>query len=180
MGKTFFLGLMGLSLLFTGCSSIKEKEPLLDSRKVMKADYVFLESKNEEDVKLIFRGIVNNKSVEVHLHQGMNDKKFEVGHWELIGFHYQAKDFEALKGGKRFVLRVKKNSSTYGGSFIVGCPKVPAEQNYLLKDMNFFDRYSFRSSKGLCEVIVGNQLKKIQMNLNISKESNELKVEEGF
>lgn len=181
MSKISFFGILGLTFFLTSCSSHLEKEsPPDDGKKTVKADHTFIELINEDEVRLIFRGVENPKPVELTLYPGITQEKLGAGYWELIGFHFQKRDFQAMNDGKRFVLRVKKNQNTYGGTFIIGCPKVPNDKNNLLKEMSFFDRYSFRSNKGLCEVIVGNRLKKIQINLNTFQESNGLKVEEGF
>lgn len=131
-------------------------------------------------MRLVFRGVENPRPVEISLRYGITQEKLSEGYWELIGLRFKKQDYEVLSGGKRFVLRIKKNQNTYAGTYLVECPRVSQERNNILKEMTFFDRYSFKSSNRLCEVIVGDHLKRIQTNLNSSKEFNELKVQIGF
>lgn len=182
MLKINIFPLVLISFYLTSCSSLtgpdKNGEPSVPAQEV--SGTTFFELSHPDKLAIHFKSVDNAKEMSLPLDQEITRKVFDEGYWELVGFELNGKKFQAMNARKRFVLRVKKNQITYGGSFVVGCPNVGKDQNHLLKDMTFFDRYPFSSKNGLCELIVGNKLEKIQALLNTSSKINKLKIKEGF
>ncbi len=78
------------------------------------------------------------------------------GEWWIKGFKFQGKTYEAMNTSQRATFRVHKNGYSYAGALLVQCPKVGQEHFEELKLMKFFNRYSFSSNQGLCEMVLGN------------------------
>jgi hypothetical protein len=134
----------------------------------------------EGDIQLQFKNVDNDSNLTIIIHEGLTKRFVPVGHWELKGFIRSDKSFISLNTSKKFVMRVPKNKNVYAGSIIVECPKVTSEKMGLIKSMKFFNRYPFSSSKGLCEIIVGDNYNKVQSKLKNTKKINRLNLIMGF
>lgn len=189
--KSFFI-LVFFSLL-NGCASYHEKMsippvetpkkgigPLTNSKKykTLQTGAVW-ELLNREKVTLYFTNVDNGSHLNVILQPGLNSKEAPKGHWELTGYAFRGQSFTSMNTSKKFVFR-KSTENVYAGSVIVSCPKVSGTSLGLLKSMRFFNRYSFRSDRNLCELVVGNDLAGVRSKLRKARKNNNLNLSSGF
>lgn len=85
-----------------------------------------------------------------------------AGEWWLEEMNLGGLIYKSMGLDGSFSLNVLASTPTYGGSYQLGCPKLTQAQSIHLKSMSFFNRYSFISHANTCELVVGNQLKKIK------------------
>jgi len=83
------------------------------------------------------------------------------GHYQLKGFILNGKRFEIMNSSQQFIFHLKANTYSYVGSYIFQCPKVNKQHMDQLKKMNFFNRYPFKSSNKLCELVVGSDFENV-------------------
>ena len=131
-------------------------------------------------VQLQFKSLDNGNKLSVIIENGITQKSIPTGHWELTGFENEGVSFLSMNTSKKFVLTVKPKSNVYGGSIVIGCPSIGQDDFKLLKNMKFFNRYPFRSSKSLCELVVGNDFAGVKSSLQKSPNSKKLSLIMGF
>lgn len=178
-----------LLLVLVGCASLEKREgsksvPVKNSpdhgqtrvEKSSPAPQTVWELLKDQHVTLQFKNVDNGKKLTVILNQGLKFLPVPVGHWELTGFERRGESFVSMKTSKKFVFRVKAKQNTYAGSILIGCPTVSEKNFTLLKEMKFFNRYPFSSESNLCELVVGDDLKRVQSELKRTKENKHLKL----
>jgi hypothetical protein len=121
-------------------------------------------------VELILLNVKGQKEEIVLMDKTLSQLELEPGFWQVSGFVLDGIRFNIMNTGKQFIFKLKKNQSTYVGSYIFQCPKVNGTYLGDMKKMNFFNRYPFRSEKRLCELVVGSDFDKVkQVWKNIDK-----------
>ena len=188
------------SLLFLSCTSFHEKSsPLKSTERTSKRNSksavanaaqgsnpsfrygVLWELIGDEQAKLEFRNVDNpSKTFVTQIARGRGLQSFPSGHWELVGFSDHRGSFACMNTSKKFVFKMKSRAIVYGGSFIIGCPRIEPADFIELKEMSFFNRYPFSGESGICEVIVGNNFANIKNDLTIIRKSNKLDIILGF
>lgn len=161
-----------LMALLTGCASYHQKGTAPVGSPPKSADTsVKVQSLQEtgavwevlnEKLVLQFTNIDDGKNATLILDHGISVKPLSKGHWELSGFEFNGRSYVSMNTTKKFVVNIRPKDNTYAGSYLAGCPRVPATDLKLLKGMKFFNRYPFSSSHGLCELIVGNNFLKVK------------------
>lgn len=91
----------------------------------------------------------------------LSDLTLAPGNWQVQGVVVDGVEFEALEQGAKFTFNVDRKRPSYVGSFVVECPRVSSSKIRPVKKMEFFNRFSFTSLQGTCEMLVGNDLKRV-------------------
>ena len=172
----------------SGCGSFltkpSVKPSISSSSDKIKSDIyehvTFFELASPGKVQLQFKSLDNGRNLSVIIENGITQKSIPAGHWELTGFERDGVSFLSMNTSKKFVLTVKPKSNVYGGSIVIGCPSIGQDDFKLLKNMKFFNRYPFRSSKNLCELVVGNDFAGVKTNLQKPLNSKKLNLIMGF
>lgn len=134
----------------------------------------------ESSLTLQFTNVEDETYMTVVIEKGISQKSFPGGVWELTGFEENGKSFLSMNTTKKFILRSKENSLSYGGTIILGCPSIPKDSTQFLKKMKFFDRYPFSGTSGICEMVIGDNFAEVRMALKKSQKSRQLKLNMGF
>lgn len=185
-----FLALIPLIFLLNGCAT----RPAKTSPSVTEAASPVKEAKTEalrtrgvawdlieaEQLTLQFKNVDTDSNLSVVIEKGVSIHPVSAGHWELTGFEISGRSYTSMNISKKFVMRVKSNSLVYGGSVLIGCPKIGPKDFKLLKNMKFFNRYPFSGTSGLCEVVIGNNLAGVRTHLKNIHKSKKLKLDMGF
>lgn len=135
---------------------------------------------SESQLALQFKNVDSDSYLTVIIEPGVTEKEIPSGHWELTGFEVEGTSYQSMNTSKKFVMRTKSKQRNYGGSLLLGCPKVTSEDFSHLKQMKFFDRYPFSSSKGLCELVVGNNMISVRNHLRKTKKLKRLNLNITF
>jgi hypothetical protein len=186
MKTLFFLSI--LCLISSGCSTISMKSPTksssttgYDKKKSDIYEHVTIfELVSKQRVQLQFKSLDNGNNLSVIIENGISQKTIPVGHWELTGYESDGISFLSMNTSKKFVLTVKPKSNIYAGSIVIGCPSIGPDDFKLLKNMKFFNRYPFRSTSNLCELVVGNDFAGVKSNLQKSQNFKKLNLVMGF
>lgn len=123
-------------------------------------------------IELILLNIKSQTEEIVLMDKTLSQLELEPGHWQVAGFILDGIRFNIMNTSKHFIFKLKKDQSTYVGSYIFQCPKVNETHLADMKKMNFFNRYPFSSDKRLCELVVGSdfdKVKKVWKNIDKSK-----------
>lgn len=184
--------ILGLILLLTGCAAVKpqgkkeapvkELTPKSVTKKAPtkgKGLSAVWSNLSEDEITLYFKNIEEDSNLSVILEKGLNKKIIGRGSFELTGFEYNGKSYVADPTVRKFIFNLSLGS-VYAGSILKGCPKIVASEHKVLKRMKFFDRYSFSSPEGGCELIVGNDFISVQSEVKKSKKHKSLKLKMGF
>lgn len=131
-------------------------------------------------ITLQFKNVDTGMNLTVVIEEGISVHPVAPGHWELTGYEQDSKSFTSMNISKKFVMRVKSNTLTYGGTILTGCPKIESKDFKLLKSMRFFNRYPFSGGTGLCEMVVGNDLASVRSELKKERKSKKLNLVMGF
>ena len=172
-----------LIFALVGCALKKsETQPL-----VIKSDKTEEKEKEAGKNSAIFH-IIGELGIELEL-QNLEDKKSEnilfdktisrlqmkPGHWQVNSFKFNGITYRLMNTSKKFIFRVKKPGNTYVGTYIFQCPKVDRSHLNEMKKLNFFNRYPFSSTKGLCEMVVGSDHSRVnKVWLRLSKDHRPL------
>lgn len=113
-------------------------------------------------------------AVEIHLEHEKGQKEIlqlvetlsEIsllpGSWQVRGLSVEGKFFEPLATGAKFNFQIQKDSPSYLGSYFVECPRLKRDNLRSVKKMEFFNRFPFTSIHGTCELVVGNDLRRVR------------------
>lgn len=92
----------------------------------------------------------------------LSDLTLIPGNWQVRALSVDGKMYEALVTGAKFNFQIKKNKSSYLGSYFIECPRLRKNNLQTVKKIEFFNRFPFTSSFGTCEMVVGNDLKRVR------------------
>jgi hypothetical protein len=152
-------------------SQVSEEKPLLTTsvkkpivlpqrknvRRKSLRHQVFWRLVHVQEITLILEPLDSkNKSRSLVLNQDVFYHSLPAGEWWIRGLKFKGEVFEAMNTSQRATFRVHKDSYSYAGALLVQCPKVGQDHFEELKLMKFFNRYSFSSDRGLCEIVLGN------------------------
>lgn len=177
-----------LSLISAGCSSIKTipsnhgaPHSIKEKKAVVVIEHAtFFDLVSHDKIQLQFQELDRGRSLSVIIEKGISQKMIPPGHWELTGYELNGTSYLSMNTSKKFILTVTAKSSIYSGSIVIGCPSIGPDDFKVLKNMKFFNRYPFSSSKGLCELVVGNDLVGIKSSLQKSQKFKKLNLKMGF
>jgi len=131
-----------------------------------------------EKVTLHLKNLDKGTNHSVFIERGISLRDVPAGDWELIGFEENGKSFKSMNTSKKYVFTMKSKKNSYGGSIVTGCPKLKSLKP--LMNMKFFNRYPFSSATGLCELVVGDNLKSVQADIRKSHKNKNLNLILGF
>lgn len=180
-------------LSLSGCSLLNEKKIFEDRQALIPTKTVVsipISQKSRPTVVVelleLPRILLHFKNVDTGARFSLNIQKeikfhpIGEGHWELIGFVENEKNYVSLETSKKFVFHARPKSRVYAGSIIFGCPRVANKEIDHLKNMKFFNRYQFSSEAGICELVIGNDQTGVQKKLRKTLNSKNLSLTIGF
>lgn len=196
IGMTTPLVFLLSTLLFIQCSSPQktEKKPLPSAKKATSV------VKKTPPKPRSGKGLQGNavwylsypEVVEIHLQHEkgkkelirietkLSDLNLLPGNWQVRAITVDGKTFEPLVTGSKFNFQVKKNRPAYLGSYFIECPKLRRNNLQAVKRMEFFNRFPFTSIHGTCEMVVGNDLKRVRRAWSSLTKRPESKLSLGF
>lgn len=188
------ISLFSLIIILSGCASYRPRQEssgtdvsALPSSKQISAKnskkaaaLAVWDLLNRETISLYFKNVDNGSYLTVVLGNRITEKEIPTGHWELTGFSSKGRTFSSMNTHQKFVFRMSPSSHNYGGSIVVGCPRIASTDYTYLKSMKFFNRYPFSSKQGLCEIVIGNDLASVQEGLRKSRKNKNLALKIGF
>ncbi len=124
-------------------------------------------------VELVLTNLENQKEEIVLMDKTLSQLELKPAHYQVTGFILAGKTYKLMNTTQKFIFQIKKKKITYVGSYIFQCPKVNHQHLSEMKKMNFFNRYPFSSSQGLCEMVVGSDYKNVnRVWLELGKEKH--------
>lgn len=122
----------------------------------------------------------SGKKELIRIETNLSDIDLDKGHWQVEGLIWNGSEYEALAEGAKFEFLLQQKAPSYVGSFVVECPKVEAVNMKEIRKMEFFNRFSFTSPQGTCEMLVGNDLIKVRKAWSKLEKSSPKKLLLGF
>lgn len=92
----------------------------------------------------------------------LSDLNLSPGNWHIQGVVSEGLEYEALEQESKFDFKIHPKGPSYVGSFFIECPGVKKKNLSEVRKMEFFHRYKFTSLHGTCEMVVGNDLKRVR------------------
>lgn len=173
-----------LCLFIYGCAlpQVKTEGPKEETKKVLipKGTQAVWYLTNANRLSLHLRNLSSKSKEIVVLEKAINQKTLKEGQWEIVAIDFNKRIYQSEASSPKFVFNIQKNSFSYAGSLVIGCPKVSSDNFSYLKSMAFFNRYFFRSKSRVCEIIIGNDRDPVRRELQNIYDNKYLKLHLGF
>lgn len=114
------------------------------------------------EIEFVLSHRESGKKEFIRVETTLSDIELPAGFYSVESIAVGEERFDALEGQELFQFEIKKNSSTYVGTFVVECPKVGTLHLGVLRKMKFFNRLNFTGDTGACEMIVGNDIDNVR------------------
>ncbi len=130
--------------------------------------------KPHQNAEVLFH-LISPEALEIVLIRSEDSQEFNIvvdkilsqivlnpGHWKMSGVISNGVHYKVKNGSKFFQFHAQKKQSSYAGSYIFQCPSVGPGGIKEMRKMIYFDRYHLSSHDKSCELIIGNDFKRVK------------------